>query len=129
MPRFTLDGREVEAAAGTTILRAARERGLRIPTLCWDESVAPCTSCMVCVVRDARHGRLIPSCSYPVQDGLIIETGGEDGMQTFNQAVYKLIKSGLITEAYGMRYATNPEALRMNLRGIFLDEGKRILSS
>lgn len=58
-----------------------------------------------------------------------IETGKEDGMQTFNQSVYGLIKSGLITEKDGMTYATNPEALRMNLQGIFLDEGKRILST
>jgi twitching motility protein PilT len=59
--------------------------------------------------------------------GAAIETGGEDGMQTFNQAIYKLIKGGLITEKEGMRFATNPESLRMNLQGIFLDEGKRIL--
>ena len=59
--------------------------------------------------------------------GAAIETGAEDGMQNFNQAIYKLIKGGIITEKDGMRYATNPESLRMNLQGIFLDEGKRIL--
>ncbi|MBT3191282.1 MAG: PilT/PilU family type 4a pilus ATPase [Verrucomicrobia bacterium] len=59
--------------------------------------------------------------------GAAIETGGEDGMQSFNQSIYELIKSGAITEADGMLYATNPESLRMNLQGIFLDEGKRIL--
>ena len=56
-----------------------------------------------------------------------IETGKEDGMQSFNQSIYRLIKSGLITEAEGMRHASNPESLRMNLQGIFLDEDKRIL--
>ncbi len=56
-----------------------------------------------------------------------IETGKEDGMQSFNQSLYGLIKNGLITEEEGMRHATNPESLRMNLQGIFLDEGKRIL--
>jgi twitching motility protein PilT len=56
-----------------------------------------------------------------------IETGKEDGMQSFNQSIYKLIKDGTITEAEGMRHATNPESLRMNLQGIFLDEDKRIL--
>ena len=61
--------------------------------------------------------------------GAAIETGGEDGMQTFNQAIYKLITDGLITEKEGMRYATNPESLRMNLQGIFLDEGNRILGN
>jgi pilus retraction protein PilT len=56
-----------------------------------------------------------------------IETGRDDGMQTFNQAIYDLIKSGIVTEAQAMRFASNPESLRMNLKGIFLDEAKRIL--
>ncbi len=59
--------------------------------------------------------------------GAAIATGKEDGMQSFNQAIYQLITDGLITEKEGMRYATNPESLRMNLQGIFLDEGSRIL--
>jgi twitching motility protein PilT len=58
-----------------------------------------------------------------------IETGSDDGMQTFNQSIYNLIKSGMITQEEGMTYASNPQALRMNLQGIFLDEGRRILSS
>jgi twitching motility protein PilT len=58
-----------------------------------------------------------------------IETGGEDGMQTFDQAIYNLIKERLVSEAEGMEYASNPEQLRMNLQGIFLDESRRILSS
>lgn len=56
-----------------------------------------------------------------------IETGTEEGMQTFNQVLYKLIKSGAITEEIGMSHSPRPEALKMNLQGIFLDEGKRIL--
>ncbi len=56
-----------------------------------------------------------------------IETGGEDGMQTFNQSIYKVIKSGTVSETEGMLHATNPESLRMNLQGSFLDEGHRIL--
>jgi twitching motility protein PilT len=58
-----------------------------------------------------------------------IETGGEDGMQTFDQAIYKLIKEGRVAETEGMEYATNPDKLRMNLQGIFLDDSRRILSS
>jgi twitching motility protein PilT len=58
-----------------------------------------------------------------------IETGVEDGMQTFNQSIYNLIKSGMISTEEGMTYATNPQALRMNLQGIFLDESRRILAS
>lgn len=58
-----------------------------------------------------------------------IETGTEDGMQTFNQSLYKLVKAKMITEENALAHATNPDALRMNLKGIFLDESRRILAS
>lgn len=58
-----------------------------------------------------------------------IETGTEDGMQTFNQSLYAMIRAGQVTEEVGLRYASNPEALRMNLKGVFLDEARRILST
>ncbi len=58
-----------------------------------------------------------------------IETGTDDGMQTFNQSLYKLVKAKKITEANALQKATNPDALRMNFRGIFLDESRRILSA
>lgn len=58
-----------------------------------------------------------------------MESGGEDGMQTFNQALYQLIRSGRVTEKEGLRQATNPESLAMNLKGIFLDEGRKILAA
>lgn len=61
--------------------------------------------------------------------GTAIATGKEDGMQTFNQSIYAHIRNGLISEAAGMAAASNPESLRMNLQGIFLDEGSRILGS
>ncbi len=57
-----------------------------------------------------------------------IETGSEEGMQTFNQSIYDMIKNGTVTEEQGMQFAGNPESLAMNLKGIFLDEGNRILA-
>lgn len=56
-----------------------------------------------------------------------IETGVEDGMQNFNQALFQLVKDRKVTETEAMSKASNPQALEMNFRGIFLDEGKRIL--
>ena len=58
-----------------------------------------------------------------------IETGTDEGMQTFNQALFKLVKAKLITEEEALLKATNPEALKMNFRGIFLDESRRILAN
>lgn len=58
-----------------------------------------------------------------------IETGTEDGMQTFNQALLKMIKGGIVSEKSGMACSPSPEQLKMNLQGIFLDEGRRILGA
>jgi twitching motility protein PilT len=58
-----------------------------------------------------------------------IETGNEDGLQSFDQAIFKLIREHVITERVGLEHATNAEKLRMNLEGIFLDESRRILST
>jgi twitching motility protein PilT len=58
-----------------------------------------------------------------------IETGVDDGMLTFNQSLFNLVKAGRVTEKEAMSKATNPQALEMNFKGIFLDEGRRIISS
>jgi twitching motility protein PilT len=56
-----------------------------------------------------------------------IETGLDDGMINFNQALFNLTKEGKITEKEALAKASNPQALEMNFKGIFLDEGRRIL--
>jgi twitching motility protein PilT len=57
-----------------------------------------------------------------------IETGTDDGMLSFNQHLYQLVKDGRITKEAALAKASNPQALEMNFQGIFLDEARRILS-
>ncbi len=61
------------------------------------------------------------------QLGAAIETGVDDGMQDFNQALFNLVKDGKISQKEALAKATNPQALEMNFQGIFLTQGKRIL--
>ena len=56
-----------------------------------------------------------------------IETGTEDGMLTFNQALFNLVKEEKVSKEEALAKASNPQALEMNFKGIFLDEGRRIL--
>jgi Tfp pilus assembly pilus retraction ATPase PilT len=56
-----------------------------------------------------------------------IETGNDDGMISFNQSLFQLVKDGKVTQKEALSKATNPQALEMNFKGIFLDESKRIL--
>ncbi|HTI99734.1 MAG TPA: PilT/PilU family type 4a pilus ATPase [Dongiaceae bacterium] len=57
-----------------------------------------------------------------------IETGTDDGMLNFNQALFTLVKEGKVSQKEALNKATNAQALEMNFKGIFLDEGRRILS-
>jgi twitching motility protein PilT len=56
-----------------------------------------------------------------------IETGADDGMISFNQSLFNLVKAGKVSEKEALAKASNPQALEMNFKGIFLNEGGRIL--
>ena len=57
-----------------------------------------------------------------------IETGTDDGMQNFNQSLFQLVKDGIVSKEEALDKASNPQALEMNFKGIFLSEGSRILN-
>lgn len=58
---------------------------------------------------------------------IALEGGEEEGMISFNKSLYNMVKEGHVEESTALQYASNPEALKMNLKGIFLDSGKRIV--
>lgn len=74
----SLDGKEVQVEHGITILEAARQNGIAIPTLCHDEQLEPFTSCWVCAVKLEGMKRYIPSCGTRVAEGMKIWTNTED---------------------------------------------------
>ncbi len=57
-----------------------------------------------------------------------IDAGQEDGMMSFNQCLLKLVNNGDITEDVALEFSDNPQALKMNLKGIFLSEGAGIIN-
>jgi bidirectional [NiFe] hydrogenase diaphorase subunit len=74
-----IDGIEVKADEGMTILQAARSAGIDVPTLCSHEKLAPYGACRLCTVELSRGQRsqLVASCVCPVEDGLIVNTESE----------------------------------------------------
>ena len=71
-----IDGRPVKAKEGMTILEAARNVGIDIPTLCYHEKLAPYGACRLCTVEISRNKRtrLVTACVYPVEEGLVVKT-------------------------------------------------------
>ena len=60
---FSIDGRTFTAEPGQTILEVARANGIEIPSLCREQKVSKTTSCFVCVVKDNKTGKFLPSCA------------------------------------------------------------------
>jgi ferredoxin len=78
VPKLKINNQEVEVEPGTSLLHAARDMGIEVPTLCYWEGVRPMNSCMLCVMRESRSGQLLPSCSTIAVDGMEIETDSGD---------------------------------------------------
>jgi ferredoxin len=78
VPTLTINNQTVQVDEGTTLLQAARAMDIEVPTLCYWEGVRPMNSCMLCVMRNADNGTLVPSCSTVCVDGMNIETDSGD---------------------------------------------------
>ena len=74
---LTIDGYEVTAAEGTTVLDAALAAGIYIPHLCSHENLHPYGACRLCVVKQQGVEGVITSCTTPVQEGMVIDTHDE----------------------------------------------------
>jgi formate dehydrogenase major subunit len=74
---LTIDGKTIQAAAGQTILEVVRSQPgweTLIPTLCYEPELPPYTSCFVCVVEQEGVSKLLPACSTPAGQGMVLHT-------------------------------------------------------
>jgi heterodisulfide reductase subunit A len=92
MAAVTVDGRTSQVPIGTTILDAARQMGVAIPTLCHYRGMTPAGACRVCLVEievgDSR--RMVSSCSYPI-DGTLVVHSGSDAVLEARRTVLELL--------------------------------------
>lgn len=72
--QLTIDGHPVEAESGTTILQAARQNGIYIPTLCDLPTLPPHGSCRLCIVEIEGSPRTPTACTTPAQEGMVVRT-------------------------------------------------------
>jgi len=95
--RVTVDGAAVEVEPGTTVLEAARTAGAAVPTLCFDDRMAPFGACRVCLVAvsgpDGRAG-VVASCTTPCREGMAVDTR-DPGTRRVVGAVVELVLSEL----------------------------------
>lgn len=74
MPKFTIDGRELEVEPGTSIIEAAGAAGIEIPFYCWHPRLSVAANCRMCLVEVEKAPKLLPSCEVQVRDGMVVKT-------------------------------------------------------
>lgn len=96
MPNITIDGTILTVSEDATILAAAREAGIRIPTLCYLKERSAIASCRVCVVDVEGWEHPVPACATVVQDGMVVTTNSE------RVEAYRRIALDLIIADHGL---------------------------
>jgi NADPH-dependent glutamate synthase beta subunit-like oxidoreductase len=91
MVKLTIDNRSVEVSEGTSVWQAAKSIGIDIPTMCYLEGTEHFTSCMICLVKDAKNGRFFASCSTPVSEGQVLISNDEETNESRRVALELLL--------------------------------------
>jgi bidirectional [NiFe] hydrogenase diaphorase subunit len=87
---LTIDGQQVSAEEGETILHAATEAGIQIPTLCHLEGVYDVGACRLCLVEVAGVNKLLPACTTVVAEGMDIKTN-TDRLRKYRRMTLELL--------------------------------------
>ncbi len=74
MLNLRINGKQIRARAGQTVLEAAKAAGIDIPSLCHHPAIAPHGACRICLVEIERQRTLQPACTFPVTEGMKVET-------------------------------------------------------
>jgi NADH-quinone oxidoreductase subunit G/[NiFe] hydrogenase diaphorase moiety small subunit len=98
--KITIDGQEVKVPVGTTILEAAKQIGVKIPTLCHHEDLCVAGVCRICVVEVEGQRTLQASCAYPITSPIAIHTHTRKVRQSRRR-----ILDLLLSKHYGECYA------------------------
>ena len=78
---LSIDGRQISAPKGTTVLQAAIEAGISVPYYCYHPGLGIDASCRVCLVKIEKMAKLQTSCSTPVAEGMIVHTRDAESVE------------------------------------------------
>ena len=77
MPKCTIDGREIEVPAGTTVLQASLEQGIHIQHFCWHPDLPIDGNCRTCMVEIEKMPRVQIACNTVITEGMVVRTNTE----------------------------------------------------
>lgn len=90
--KLTIDGKEVTAEQGTTIMKAAEAVGIHIPRFCYHPGLSIAGNCRICLVEVEKMPKLVTSCSTSIGEGMVVHTNNEK-VRKARQGVLELMLS------------------------------------
>lgn len=123
MVTLKIDNKEIQASAGSVLMEVIRKQGIEVPSMCYLADAERFTSCMVCVVKERESGKIIPSCSREVEEGMdIITMDGE--VHEARRTALELLLSEHVGDCEAPCQLTCPAHMDIPLMNRLLVDGK-----
>ncbi len=113
----------ISVPSGTSVLLAAKQAGIKIPSMCFKEGYSNHPSCMVCMVKDNKNGKLFPSCAIAATEGMDINTN-DDEVKTSRQEALELLLSDHVGDCEAPCQPSCPANMNIPLMNRLIAEGK-----
>ena len=123
MVKLKIDNREVEAAGDRVLMEVIRDQGIEVPSMCYLEELEHFTSCMLCVVKDRKSGKIIPSCSIQAEEGMDI-ISMDDEIKEARKSALELLLSEHVGDCEAPCQVSCPAHMDIPLMNRLLAAGK-----
>jgi bidirectional [NiFe] hydrogenase diaphorase subunit len=128
MATISIDGRNLEFEAPLTILEAAKKLQIKIPTLCFNEHLAPYGGCRICLVEAgtraaAQRSRLVPACTAPAADGMVVSTDSQRVLESRRFVIELLLSrcpESEVIRDMAAQMGVDPDAQNLDAVGQYL---------
>jgi len=121
--KIKIDNREVEVAAGSVLMEVIRDMGIEVPSMCYLKDAERFTSCMVCVVKERKSGKILPSCSLEAIEGMDI-ISMDDEVREARRSALELLLSEHVGDCEAPCQVTCPAHMDIPLMNRLLAAGK-----
>ena len=123
MVKIKIDNREIEVARGSVLMEVIRDMGIDVPSMCYLKDEEHFTSCMVCVVKERKSGKIMPSCSMEAAEGMDI-ISMDDEVREARKSTLELLLSEHVGDCEAPCQITCPAHMNIPLMNRLLAEGK-----
>lgn len=123
MIKLKIDNREIDAGSDEVLMEVIRGAGIEVPSMCYLKDAERFTSCMVCVVKDRKSGKIIPSCSFKAEEGMDIISMDEEVREARKTAL-ELLLSEHVGDCEAPCQVTCPAHMDIPLMNRLLAEGR-----